>query len=253
MSFLSKLLEGFRSLVLGGDPVTPEESRDSPRILCQYRVNLNINGEDSKASIVDIGTTGMRLIGMPEVNKGDEVKISFPFAEYFDEDKGFDVEVMWCRPSSVHGEELSAGVRYKRMGDELKGTWVYTLLSEIGLTGSAVYQKRKHVRLASTQKVFLRDLETGRHILEGRVNNISVGGALIESAFTMKRDRRVLALIGPSVNSPTLSIHGKIINSRSDIDEGCHLISLQFVEMTGEQLRALEDLVIAMLEGRSLA
>src|SRR5690606_30384246 len=99
-----------------------------------------------------------------------------------------------------------------------------------------VYQKRKHVRLATTQKVFLRDEATGRHILEGRVNNLSVGGALIESAFSMKRGRRVLALIGPSVNSPNLSIHAQVINSRSDIDEGCHLISLQFVEMNGEQL-----------------
>ncbi len=75
----------------------------------------------------------------------------------------------------------------------------------------------------------------------------------MESAFSMKRDRRVLALIGPSVNSPNLSIHAKVINSRSDIDEGCHLISLQFVEMNNEQLGALENLVIAMLEGRSLA
>jgi len=251
MSFLSKLLEGFRSLVLGGDPVTPEESRDSPRILCQYRVNLNYNGDEHKASIVDIGTTGMRLIGVPQVNKGDQLSISFPFSEHFNEDKGFDVEVMWCRGGS--DEELSAGVRYQKFGEELKGTWVYTLLSEIGLTGSAVYQKRKHVRLATTQKVFLRDEATGRHILEGRVNNLSVGGALVESAFSMKRDRKVLALIGPSVNSPTLSIHAKVINSRSDIEEGCHLISLQFVELNSEQLGALESLVIAMLEGRSLA
>ena len=159
---------------------------------------------------------------------------------------------MWCRENSST-EDLSARVRYQQFGEKLKGTWVYTLLSEIGLTGNAVYQKRKHVRLATTQKVFLRDESTGRHILEGRVNNLSVGGALVESAFSMKRGRRVLALIGPSANSPTLSIRAKVINSRTDIDEGCHLISLQFVELTKEQLSSLESLVIAMLEGRTLA
>ena len=253
MSFLSKLLEGFRSLVIGGDPVSPEESRDSPRILCQYRVNLaSVDGKEHKVSIVDIGTTGMRLDGVPEVSKGDKLKISFPFADRFQEDKGFDVEVMWCR-KNPNTEDLSAGVRYTSYGESLKGTWVYTLLSEIGLTGNAVYQKRKHVRLATTQKVFLRDESTGRHLLEGRVNNLSVGGALVESAFSLKRGRRVLALIGPSANSPTLSIRGKVINSRTDIDEGCHLISLQFVELTKGQLSSLETLVIAMLEGRSLA
>lgn len=252
MSFLSKLLEGFRSLVLGGDPVSPDESRDSPRILCQYRVNLNHKGTEHKASIVDIGTTGMRLDGVPQVDKGDILKISFPFADAFSEENSFEVEVMWCRDNS-NTKDLSAGVRYQKFGEALKGTWVYTLLSEIGLTGSAVYQKRAHVRLATTQKVFLRDESTGRHILEGRVNNLSVGGALLESAFSMKRGRRVLALIGPSANSPTLSIRGKVINSRTDVDEGSHLISLQFVELSKSQLASLESLVIAMLEGRTLA
>lgn len=252
MSFFSKLLEGFRSLVLGGDPVSPDESRDSPRILCQYRVNINVNGEDHKASIVDIGTTGMRLDDVPQLEKGAQLKISFPFAEYFNEENSFDVEVMWCR-KNPNSDQLSAGVRYKEFGEHLKGTWVYTLLSEIGLTGSAVYQKRKHVRLSTTQKVFLRDDTTGRHILEGRVNNLSVGGALVEGAFSMKSGRRVLALIGPTANSPTLSIRGKVINSRSDAEEGCHLISLQFVELSKEQLGQLESLVIAMLEGRTLA
>lgn len=252
MSFIEKLLEGFRSLVIGGDPVTPEESRDSPRILCQYRVNLNYKGEDYKASIVDIGTTGMRLDGVPEMEKGSMVQISFPFSDSFTEENAFEVEVMWCRPNPST-DDLSAGLRYQHFGEELKGTWVYTLLSEIGLTGTAVYQKRKHVRLATTQKVFLRDEATGRHILEGRVNNLSVGGALIESAFSMKASRRVLALIGPSANSPTLSIHAKVINSRSDMEEGCHLISLQFVELSKSQLASLESLVIAMLEGRTLA
>ena len=252
MSFLSKLLEGFRSLVLGGDPISPDESRDSPRILCQYRVNLEVNGQEHKASIVDLGTTGMRLEDVPEMSKGSRVKISFPFAERFKDEHAFEVEVMWCRPNPG-SSDLSAGVRYLVLGDKLKGTWVYTLLSEIGLTGTAVYQKRKHVRLATTQRVFLRDESTGRHILEGRVNNLSVGGALIESAFTMKRGRRILALIGPSANSPTLSIRGKVINSRSDDDEGSHLISLQFVELTKAQLSSLENLVLAMLEGRTLA
>lgn len=252
MSMLAKLLTGIRKFVIGGDLVSPEESRDSPRILCQYRVNINFRGQDHKASIVDIGTTGMRLEGIPKLEKGEKIGVSYPFSEHFQEDHGFDVEVMWCR-TTPHSDDLTAGVRYLNQGEKLKGTWVYTLLTEIGLTGNAVYQKRKHVRLATTQKVFLRDDDTGRHILEGRVNNVSVGGALIESAFSMKRGRRVLALIGPSANSPTLSVHAKVINSRADSEEGCHLISLQFVELTKDQLSSLESLVIAMLEGRSLA
>ena len=250
MSFLSKLLGGVRSLVLGEPSISPDESRDSPRILCQYRVNLRHKGVDHKASIVDIGTTGMRLDGVPRLEKGDSIFVSFPFADHFDEDSSFEVDIMWCRKNDLT-DDLSAGARYKESGKGIEGTWVHTLLSEIGLTGTAVFQKRKHVRLTSTQKFFLRDEGTGQHILEGRVNNLSVGGALLESAFSLKKGRKVLALIGASVHSPTLSIRAQIMNSRVDVDDGSHLISIQFVELSKSQLKSLESLVIAMLEGRS--
>jgi hypothetical protein len=251
MSFLSKLLEGVRSLVLGTDPLSPEESRISPRILCQYRVNMRNAGSDFRCSIVDIGTTGLRLEGVPRLEKGQRFHISYPFAEAFKEEYSFEVEVMWCRDREID-DELVAGVRFLKTGDDLRGTWVHTLLSEVGLIGEAVYQKRRHVRLATTQKVFFRDVDTGHHILEGKVNNISVGGALVESESDMRAGRRILALIGPNVNFPTLAIHAKVLASRQDPDQDHHLLSLQFVDVTRDELRVLETLVINMLEGRTL-
>jgi c-di-GMP-binding flagellar brake protein YcgR len=251
MSFIAKLMEGFKSLVLGADPLTTEESRISPRILCQYRVNMRNAGSDFKCSIVDIGTTGMRLEGVPRLEKGQHFRISYPFAEAFKEEYSFEVEVMWCRSRDID-DELVAGVRFLQTGDDLRGTWVHTLLSEVGLIGDAVYQKRQHVRLTTHQKVFFRDVDTGHHILEGKVNNISIGGALVESESDMRAGRRVLALIGPNVNFPTLAIHAKVIASRLDPDDDHHLLSLQFVDVSREELRLLESLVVNMLEGRTL-
>ena len=252
MSFLSKLLEGFKSLVLGSDPLSPEESRVSPRILCQYRVNARNNeGRDFKASVTDIGTTGMRVEGVPQLEKGERLEISYPFAGTFQEERGFSVEVQWCRPSDID-DRLVAGVTFLKTGDELRGTWVHTLLTEVGLLGDAVYQKRQHVRLVTHQKVFFRDVDTGHHLLEGRVNNISIGGALVESDSDMRAGRRILAIIGPNLSFPVLSIHAKVLSSRLDPDDGSHLLSLQFVDVTKEELRELEGLVMGMLEGRSL-
>lgn len=252
MSFLNKLLGGFRSFVLGGEPATTEESRSSPRILCYYRVNLRNHGRDFKATIIDIGTTGMRVEGVPQLEKGERFELSYPFAEAFSQEHSFEVEVMWCRARG-HDDELVAGVRFVEQGEGLAGTWVHTLLTELGLTGDLVYQKRQHVRLTTTQKVFFRDETTGRHILEGRVNNLSVGGALVESSTSLKAGRRVLALIGPNVNYPTLSIHAEVLNCRLDDEDDHHLLSLRFVELNKDQLRELESLVLAMLEGRTLA
>lgn len=250
MSFLSKLLEGLKGLVLGSDPLNPEESRVSPRILCQYRVNMRNEGHDFKCSIVDVGTTGLRLEGVPRLEKGQRFFISYPLAEAFKEENAFEVEVMWCRPGDI-GDQLVAGVAYLKTGEELRGTWVHTLLTEVGLIGEAAYRKRQHLRLSTTHKVFLRDVDSGHHILEGKVNNISIGGALVESESDLKAGRRVIALIGPNANFPLLSIHARVVASRPDPEEGHHLLSLQFIDMSKEDLRALEGLVVSMLEGRA--
>ncbi len=250
MTFLQKLFGGIKNLVLGTDPLNPEESRIAPRILCQYRVNMHNEGADFKCSIVDIGATGMRLEGVPMLTKGQRFEISYPFAEGFKKEHSFEVEVMWCRGREID-DELMAGVRYLKTGDELRGTWVHTLLSEVGLIGEAVYQKRKHVRLATTQKVFFRDLATGHHILEGKVNNISIGGALVESETDLRAGRKVMALIGPNLNYPTLSIHARVVASRPDPEHEHRLLSLQFVDVSKDELRVLENLVVGMLEGRA--
>ena len=249
MSIISKLLEGFKSLVLGPSIGSPEEGRDSPRILCQYRVNLRSSGRDFKASVIDIGTTGMRILDVPQLEKGEILRVSYPFAEAFQEEHSFDVLVMWCRSS---GDQLEAGTRFVKQGPELKGTWVHLLLSELGLTGDAVYRKRQHVRLSSAMEVAFRDPDTGRHLLTGGLNNLSVGGALVESEQSIKPGRKVFVLMGLSINSPTLTVNAKVVHSRTDEEWGCHLISLQFVDMNKSQLSNLESLVIAMVEGRSL-
>lgn len=248
MSYLAKLMEGLKSFVLGADPLSPEEGRVSPRILCQYRVNMRAGGQEFFCSVVDIGTSGMCLEGVPELETGQRLELSYPLARSFEPERALEVKVMWCRPSAT-GEGLAAGVAFVEHGAQLQGSWVHTLLAEAGLVGNGVYQKRKHRRLSSSQKVFLRDDVTGRHLLDGRVNNLSLGGALVESQSELKPGRRVLALLGPNVNFPVLSIGAQVVACRPDPQEQHHLISLQFVEVSKQQWAVLDGLVMKMLQG----
>lgn len=253
---ISKLLEGVRRLVLrpaeSGEDFKPDDNRTSPRILCDYRVELKGKTERFTASAVDIGKTGLRVEGVPTLEVGQVYEISYPYAGGKGPSASFEAEVMWCRPSRKHQGELVAGFRFVRQGDELKGTWVHTLLTELGLAGNAVYQKRRHLRLSTRRKVYLRDLETGRHLLVGRLSNLSVGGALVQSAYELQKGRQVLALIGGSVERPTLTIGAEVIEVRMDPEEGHRLLSLQFVELNEEQLGKLEQMIREMLKGRAL-
>lgn len=251
MRFVDRLLKGFRSFILGKDLLSTEESRASPRILCRYWVNLRNAGREFKACITDIGITGMRIEGVPTLSRGERFEISYPFSEGFKEEHSFEVEVMWCR-ARAHDDVMVAGVRFVKQGDELRGTWVYILLTEVGLLGEAVYQRREHVRLATSYRVVLQEPKTGHKVLEGTVNNLSVGGALVESAAPIEVGRQLLASMGPDPSQPRLTISARVLNSRLDPEDGCHLISLQFVDFSREELKALEGLILAMLEGRAL-
>ena len=62
---------------------------------------------------------------------------------------------------------------------------------------------------------------------------------------------RVLALVGPNANFPTLSIHAKVVASRRDPEDDHHLLSLQFIDVGKDEMRELEGLVVSMLEGRA--
>ena len=251
MRFVDRLLQGFRSFILGKEILSTEESRASPRILCYYQVNLRNAGREFEAAISDIGITGMRIEGVPSLQRGERFEISYPFSEGFKEEHSFEVEVMWCR-NQAHDDLTVAGVRYVKQGEDLQGTWVYLLLTEVGLLGDAVYQRREHVRLATSYKVLLQEPKTGHLVLDGTVNNLSVGGALVESGAPLAVGRTLLALIGPMPSYPVVTLSARVLNSRVDDDDGRHLISLQFVDFTKEELKALEGLILAMLEGRAL-
>lgn len=244
-----ELLKGIKAFIQGGNLPTPEECRETPRLFCQYRANVRHQGNDYRASVVDIGATGVGLEGGERVSSGDILQISYPLSGEFVEENAVEVEVVWCRVRD-HDKKILVGARYTENQTKLENSWVWTLLHELGMKGNSAYQKRKHVRLATALKAELRELESGRFLTQGKVNNLSVGGALIESGDAIKRQTQVLALIGPHLNYPTLSIHARVINSRDDEDSETKLHSLQFIDVSKAQMKNLESLVLKMLAGQ---
>lgn len=245
---LKDLLKGIKAFITGGELPTPEECRQTPRLLCQYRANARYQGRDFKVSVVDIGATGVGLECEQEVPRGETFAISYPLSNEFVADNAVDVEVAWCRRRQEDGKIL-IGARYTSDAQRLQSSWAWVLLDELGLGRNTAYQKRKQLRLATALKAELRDSESGHFLTRGKVANLSVGGALIESPDPLRSGSRVLALIGPHLDYPTLSIHGNVLSSR-DGDEENHLHSLQFVDVSKEQMKNLEKTMLKMLSGQ---
>lgn len=246
---LRDLLNGIKSFITGGELPTPEECRQTPRLLCQYRANARHGANDFKVSVVDIGSTGVGLECDHEVPRGDKFAISYPLSNDFVAENAVDVEVAWCRRRQEDGKVL-IGARYVSDTERLEKSWVWVLLDELGLGRYTAYQKRKHLRLATALKAELRDADSGLFLTRGKVANLSVGGALVESPDQLRPGIRVLALIGPHLDYPTLSIHASLLTSRDEGDEENHLHSLQFVDVTKQQMKSLEKTMLKMLSGQ---
>ena len=251
----SSLIDGIRAFIGSGAP-TGEEARDKARVLCRYAVHCaaQLDGRPFPASVVDVSRTGLRLEGVATVSKGDQLWVSYADAS---EDRGdadlgpVQVEVMWSRKRPHDGVRL-AGVRYVDMAD-LKGTWVQSVLSEVGLSQEvSAFQKRRHIRLATSLRAELRDSVSGEHLAEGKVANLSVGGTLVQSDASIREGASVLVMVSPYNNFPIFSVPAQVLNCRYDAEEGQNFISLQFVSVNAQQLKTLKKFVFNLLKGRSI-
>lgn len=245
----SKFLDGLRQIVLGPKTQTGQDGRSRTRVLCRYPVmysNANM-AEPARAYVVDIGVSGMRLEGTGKLKKGEFIFVTsaYPGLEH----NKLECEVMWCRS---RGSDYSAGIRYVDTEENLKGSWVKVILQELGLGDETAFQRRQHVRIATTLRCEVRDLRSGRYLTDGKVLNLSVGGALVQSANTVEDGAQILCLIGPYSNYPTLSISAKNLNTRYDEEEGCYLHSIQFSTLKPKDVKQVGKYVVNLLKGRSV-
>lgn len=252
---LKSLIDGIKSFI-GMNQPSGDEVRDRARVLCRYAVDCSTapGAVPFRAQVVDVSRSGMRLEGVGNVNKGDKLYIAYityPGSEALANNEPVEVEVMWSRKRPHDGERL-AGVRYVSP-EQVSRSWVNHVLEEVGLsverTGS---QRRKHIRLATALRAELRESNTGQHIAEGKVANLSVGGLLVQTEQQVDEGSQVLVLVSPYNNFPIFSVPAKVMSVRYDPDEGQTFVSLQFINVNARQLKTLKRFMFNLLKGRSI-
>ena len=252
---LKSLIDGSKSFI-GVNQPSGDEVRDRARVLCRYPVDCSTapGAVPFRAQVVDVSRSGMRLEGVGNLSKGDKLYIAYvtyESSEPLANTQPVEVEVMWSRKRPHDGERL-AGVRYSSTNQVTK-SWVSHVLEEVGLsmekTGS---QRRKYIRLATALRAEIRDNQTGQHIAEGKVANLSVGGTLVQTEQQVDEGQNVLVLVSPYNNFPIFSVPAKVMSVRYDPDEGQTFVSLQFVNVNARQLKTLKRFMFNLLKGRSI-
>lgn len=240
---LSKFLETLRQIVLGPRSVPGEDHRARIRVFCRYPILLTTEegGMPDRAYVVDIALNGVRLEDVKKLKRGTRVEIASAYPGL--ETSRLSGEVVWCRERISGG--YNAGVRYA----EPTG-WARVVLEELGIDERSADQRRRHLRIPTSLRAELRDRRTNRQLVDGRVANLSLGGLLLRSERELEAGHEVVCLFGPYSHYPTLSVNARVLSSAYDSEERHWFHSLEFMELSGREVREVGRLVVSFLKER---
>ncbi len=224
------------------------ERRRALRVRCYAHVELTIDGEKYKGVATDIGLEGIRVksVGAPLI-AGSDIAVRYPGST-----PGFELGVVRCQVLWAQrvGREFVAGLRYADSKENMRRSWIRYLLMELGFDETRTYQRRKHIRVDGSlpARVFS---EGEQFLVEPRVVNLGVGGALLEARNEGVRGIPVEVEISLWRILPTLCLAGHVIDVRQEPGTGLWLHSVQFTALDSDQIKLLGNYVINMINQTS--
>ncbi len=220
-----------KSLAQGLQELTLHQKRRLTRIVCRYPVTCHWEQHAVNASVVDMGLGGLRLSLSEPAAAGVSmlVQLDPPLVGAFPV-RG---RVQWSE-----GQE--AGLVYLDQPGNLERSWVQRVLKLIGFDEQAIFERRLHVRVASS-------LPARLGADEARLLNLGVRGALVQSAEARAVGQSLQATIGPLGPLPPLTLAAEVVRCRP-AEDGRFNLGLVFLEPVGEPARQLESYVLALIK-----
>ena len=222
---LSQLIDGLKAIVVGHNV---DERRATARARCELAVSCRTQKGAFPANLRDLSISGVGLGADAFVSRGTKLKISSPRA--FGNGAEATGVVRWCR--RVEEAWYHLGVDLQGMSPKC---WVPTALRELGLDPDAPRQRRKLMRVPAALEIELKLADN--QAAEGRLLNLSVGGAFVESRARMSRHAQVVLLMGPWDGAPAITLTSSVVSVKNE--KGLFRASLRFTHLGADQRKLL--------------
>ncbi len=242
---LKRLLDGLLAIFMGRGGRTPEERRRLIRVKCSFDVTCIVGEKSVPGKVIDMGLNGLRLETTERVKPGTLIYIYHPKPSNRFDNEHVMCQVKWCRKRKTTSK-IEIGVKYADTPGNMRRSWVKFLLKELGFDGRAIYTRRKSVRAEANLKAVMRSDDGG--VLEGKVLNLGIGGALFAAEEAFGPGALVKMKIGPYKRFKLLELPGTILSTRRSMGNGGYLVSVRFDDPSPAQVRLLGDYVINLLK-----
>ncbi len=210
-----------------GPSVPVDERREIVRVSCEIPVTCSYRQKDYPVTVADMGLSGLRLEGPRRFPKGKHVTLAHR--------SGGPILclVVWSRPKNEEARFLT-GVRFKDTIENLKKSWVQTELTRLGFVPGRIVERRKHVRVDADVRAVIAN-QSGDLLVEGRMRNVGISGALIETKFEVDEGTIIRLQADPLEATKGLDILSEVRSCRPASQDGEDFLhGLRFIEVEDE-------------------
>jgi hypothetical protein len=245
------ILESIRELFIPQSPPNEalHEKRARVRIKCSFTVMCRGMEEEMAGKIYEMGQEGLRVEVPRRVKPGD--RYALELKQLSASSSPFDFEepivwgqVIWCRKKRFASTML-AGFSYLDSGDKLDRSWVRHIFRKLGVDPQGIFQKRTYIRADADMPVSYAQGSMAPE--EGRLLNIGIGGALIETRLPVSLRNEIMFSLGPHQGIPRVSCKGVVLQARMDSGGRRWNVGIMFGDLTAHQTRILGRYVMKFL------
>jgi hypothetical protein len=234
---VSMLLRWLRGCLHRSRPFDPrEQRRASLRLACHLPVECLSSAGWMPGRVLDVGEGGLRIEGPWRMRVDAEVSVRYLGSlEGEQADRVIACRVVWCQRVD---QDWQVGLAFGAEGSQLARSWVIVALRRLQ-RGARLSDDRRHVRCPADLPAAL-ELSRGL-ALDGRILDLSVGGALLETRFPVPFGA-VVRLRLPGGLPGGRSLLARVVR-RPHVEGGRVRTGLRFEGVEEENLRLLARFV----------
>ena len=231
------MIKKFLERLLGGSPEWDGSDRRSTlRAKCDFELELAFPTARYLATALDAGPKGVRMRVRGPWNGrllrvGQIVHLKY-LATIFEA----EIDTVQCKVSWAKKENNTLfyiAVSFDETLDNLKRSWVRPVLMK-GLK-KQVKQQRKQLRVRASVPAFLRVQDQE---IEGKMRDLSMGGAQVESFKPIPLGTHVSLKFGPIKPHPEMVLKGMV--RRCELYLGTYQIGIAFLILEGQRKQLLK-------------
>ncbi len=229
-------------MFLFSKPPNYDQKRKTQRVSCKLATICEQGKAAFNATVVDLGSQGMRLIVPRKLKAGTRLNVSA--AKGDKEGKSVTFEVRWCRQKRFTSS-IEVGGLYR---SALEGSWVERALRELGMQRGVSQERRRSVR-APVNQDFTLSVQINS-TLPGKVENLSVGGAQVVMGHPLGNEILDVVL-GPYYHLKALKLKAEVVHEMSSHFADTWFYGLTFCQITPAQRGQLNQYVEHLLKAQA--